>query len=255
MQDPVTISMTTLPDRVDLLERAIDSLYDQGDQLFVYLDGHESVPSCLQRPKITTCSRDVGGSWGARGKFFWAKEVVGYHLTVDDDIEYPPDYAKRLIEGIERHNRRAIVGVLGHRFNEPIKNYYNSRTTYTLRMPIPKDVRVHSVGSGTMGYHSDTITFYIDQDFPTKNMEDLYVAVIAKRAGVPVYVIAREPGWLRPLPVTGYSIYGEWQKNRDDAVQTEVVKAECPWPLLPTVPRETHRAIQRFFHTEVARNR
>jgi len=255
MRDSVTISLTTLPDRVALLEQALDSVYHQADAINVYLDGHTEIPSFLDREKITYQTREQGGSWGARGKFYWARNVKGYHVTIDDDIVYPSDYVSKLIDGIERHQRQAIVGVLGHRFREPIKSFYNSRTTYTLRMPIPADVLVHSVGSGTMAYHSDTITFDIDQDFPKKNMEDLYVGVMAKRAGVPIYVIARPPRWLYPLPVTGYSIYGEWQKQQDDRVQTEILRTESPWPVLPPIPHVVHRAIQQFYLNEMARQK
>jgi hypothetical protein len=253
MADPVTVSLTTLPDRVELLEQALDSIYDQADWINVYLDGHVEVPAFLQRDKIGYLTRDEGGSWGARGKFYWAETVTGYHLTIDDDIVYPDDYAQRLIDAIERHRREAIVGVLGHRFVDLNKGFYDGRTTYTLRMPIPNDVAVHSVGSGTMGYHSDTIRFFIDRDFPTKNMEDLYVGVIAKRASVPCYVIARPPNWLHPLPVTGYSVYGEWQQKRDDRVQTEVARGEEPWPALPPIPHAVHAAIQRFYQAEIQR--
>ena len=261
MPDPVTVSLTTLPDRVDLLEQALDSIYDQADTIHVYLDGHTEIPECLihkngsPRKKLDFLTSSACGSWGARGKFYWAENVTGYHLTIDDDIVYPDDYADRLIDGIERHRREAIVGVLGHRFVALDKGFYSGRTTYTLRMPIPNDVAVHSVGSGTMGYHSDTIRFSIDRDFPTKNMEDLYVGVMAKRAGVPLFVIARPPDWLRPLPVTGYSVYGEWQEKRDDSVQTMVARGEAPWPELPPIPRAVHAAIQRFYQAEIQRRR
>jgi hypothetical protein len=253
MQDSVTVSLTTLSDRVDLLEQALDSIYDQADTIHVYLDGHTEIPPFLVRKKIDYLTSQACGSWGARGKFYWAKNVKGYHVTIDDDIIYPSDYVSTLVAGIERHQRRAIVGVLGHRFVALDKGFYHGRTTYTLRMPIPNDVAVHSVGSGTMAYHSDTMTFDIDRDFPKKNMEDLYVGVMAKRAGVPLYVIARPPNWLRPLPVTGYSVYGEWQKNRDDRVQTEVALAEAPWPDLPPIPYAVHQAIQRFYQQEMRR--
>jgi len=57
-------------------------------------------------------------------------ESVAVH-NCDDDLIYPKDYAKKMVEAIERYNRKAIVSFHGTVVNRlPIATYYQDRGVY-----------------------------------------------------------------------------------------------------------------------------
>lgn len=240
----ICASMATLPERAALLERAVGSLLPQVDRLHVYLDGHFDVPACLNDARVVFVhGRDAGNHKG-NGKFYWGDALgSGYHLTVDDDIVYPDNYVATMCAAVDRHHRRAVVGVLGMRFHAPLVSYHRSRTAYAISMPLPVDVPVHAVGTGTLAHHTDAIRFTV-ADFPKRFASDAQAAVAAKRAGVPMIAVARSASWLVPMPTPGFSIYGIYDTTGDDTVKTSVIRGAAPWPVLPAIPDSVHEAIQ-----------
>lgn len=227
-------SLATVPDRIHLLDRVIESLIPQMDRIFVYLNGHTQIPPCLRRHTVRVARSQQYGNLGDVGKFFWADQLPGnscYHFTCDDDLVYPVDYATTLIDGIERYDRTAIVSVHGAILREPITSYYRSRGVYACLESLDVDTQVDVLGTGVMAYHTDTISLSI-HDFSVANMADVWCAVAAKRQNIPRVVIAHRQGWLGYLPPpAGTTIYERYTATGDDAKQTEVIRAEAPWTL------------------------
>jgi len=77
----VTVSLATLPERIESLKDTVDSLIGQVDVLNVFLDGHFEVPDFLKKDKINiqVCP-DPEESIGDLGKFAF-NVPEGYHLT------------------------------------------------------------------------------------------------------------------------------------------------------------------------------
>ena len=229
----------------------LDSIAPQVDRINVYLDGHETVPDCVQGDKYNVQHvTDRTKSMRAAGKFFWADDLEDcYHVTSDDDILYPPDYVEKMIAAIERHERRAVVGVHAIRFHGPPYRFYKNRVNYSMGLVLPEDMQVHALGTGTLMYW--TGTWRVNRaDFPEYNAEDLFVAICAKRQGIPLICVAREAGWLKAQPVHTWSIYGQYLETQDDSWQTKYMVAEAPWPTL-RLPQANHDAIQRWFAMRV----
>jgi hypothetical protein len=239
---PVTVSIATLPDRLHLLKQTLASISPQVDHINLYLDGHpeppiEALVDAIEPVDVRfmRAGRDDRRR-GDAGKFFWAGQVEGYHFTCDDDLIYPDDYVERMVATIEKYGRRACVGVLGTIFKGRWSSYYlipafdrvGGEKIYRkigTAWGNPADWWCHSVGTGTLAYHTSTIQLSPD-DFKIPNMADVWFALAAHRQRVPCVAIARPENWITIMePPKGTTIWEQWHEHRDDSVQTEAIKS------------------------------
>ncbi|UCC72046.1 MAG: hypothetical protein JSV86_17010 [Gemmatimonadota bacterium] len=238
----VTVSIATLPERVEFLRQVVASLAPQVDHINLYLDGHDDVPSGL--PVNNVMLRKDDTRWrGDAGKFYWADTVRGYHFTCDDDLIYPPNYVERMIETIESYGRKAAVGVLGTRFCGTWDQYYlipvrdpsdGKHYKVGTAFGLARDWWVHCLGTGTLAYHTDTIDVTRDL-FVRPNMADVWFALAARRQRVPCVCIARPVNWLEILYPED-TIWARWAATRDDHGQTDLIQGVGPWSEPLTVP-------------------
>jgi len=238
----VTVSMATYPGRANTFPDAVESLIDQCDNLLIYLNSYRQVPDFIyshpQRHKINYIL-DTGGDLRAAAKFTWANNP-GYHIICDDDIVYPNNYSEILIGKIEEYQRKAIIGVHA----AILKNLIPEAGSYrqeVLRFQGAQneDRAVNLLGTGTIGYHSDTVSGWdwsILRDNPISN--DEAVAVMAKRFGVPLIAIKRSEGWMKSHEEMSFGIYEE--KSLMPGIQARVIKLlrdNEPWPT-PVMPED-----------------
>jgi hypothetical protein len=226
--DERAVAIATLPDRVDLLGRVVETLHDQVDRLCIYLNGHDEIPAFLRAEKIVYERGD--NRFGDAAKFWWAATASGYYLTCDDDILYPADYVERLVDAVETYQRRAIVGVMGRTLRQPITRFYRSYAErYDTGAGLDENSTVHIVGSGTLAYFAPALPLTMD-DFPVPNMADIWVALAARRRGMPRVAVHRSAGWLQILsPPPGTTIYERFYASGDDSKQTEAAQRGAPW--------------------------
>lgn len=224
----VTASMAAIPTRVDSLRDTVLSILPQVDNLRIYLNNWNYVPEYLNNIKITIFqSQECDGDLGDAGKFYRAEQIQeGYHLTIDDDIIYPIDYVKTIIENIERLHRKCIVSFHGRKFNhKPVKSYYHSaEIKISCLKDFGNDFIIDCPGTGVMGYHTDTVRFSIN-DFPITNMADVWAGKKAKENKIKVICLKHRGGWIKPSRkvIDNETIY--YNVNRNDSVQTEVVNS------------------------------
>ena len=195
----VFASLATIPARESGLRRVVEALLPQVDALGVYLNEYTRVPSFLDREKIVVARSRDHGVRGDAGKFFWAGTRSGYQLVCDDDIDYPEDYVDRLVEGIERHGRRAVVGFHGCVLRDVVADYYTSRRLLHFTRALATDSAVHVLGTGVAGYHASAISVS-PEDFAAANMADIWLALLGQRQRVPFVCLRRAEGWLSELP-------------------------------------------------------
>jgi hypothetical protein len=202
----ITASMSTVVWREPGLTTAVASILPQVDFLNVFLQGYDRVPECLLNSKVTVV-RDISAPesahLGASAKFHWLWQGAvadGYHFSVDDDIEYPPDYTARCVAKIEQHNRRAIVGFHGILYKSRVRDYFRDRRCWTFRHKCDSDRFVHTLGTGTAAWHTSTLRL-TRSDFAQPNSCDLYLGIACQRKRVPVLCIARRNGYLKELPL------------------------------------------------------
>jgi FkbM family methyltransferase len=233
---PVFASLATIKTREHGLQRVVESLLPQVDGLGVYLNGYDRVPPFLECAGVEVARSQSTGDRGDAGKFFWAGTNTGYQLVCDDDIDYPHDYVQRLVEGIERHERRAVVGFHGSVLHGKIVDYYLSRTLTHLSRHLTADCPVHVLGTGVSGYHTSAIRVG-PEDFASPNMADIWFGLLGQRQRVPFMLLRHEADWLRELPdFREGSLYVQGRRRAairgaGPSAETLAVRAHGRWEL------------------------
>lgn len=200
MIDPVFATVASIPSRVGMLEQTVASLLPQVDRIGVYLNGYEETPAFLDDPKVEVARSQEHGDRGDAGKFFWVdKWLDGYRLTCDDDLAYPPNYAFRTIAGIDQYGREAMVSHHGGLFLEPLVDPLVDRRNYRCLGTVEKDVPVHLLGTGTLGYHTDTFRPDPEAVFLAPNMADSWLALYGQQHQIPFVCLAHPQGWIKLL--------------------------------------------------------
>ncbi len=239
----VLASLASIPSRTDWLREVVERLRPQVDRLLVYLNGYPGVPWCLDDEQVTVVRSQHHGDRGDAGKFFPAGQHTGVHLLCDDDIAYPDDYVERLMAGIERYQRRAVVGFHASMLRERFTDYARGRTITHLSRGVAVDNGVHILGTGTAAYHSSTIQVR-PENFATPNMGDVWFAVLGQRQQVPFVQLRREADWLRELvQVHGMVPDGLYAKARrrniaEGSPETAAVLSHHPWRVFPATAAE-----------------
>ncbi|MET3351798.1 UNVERIFIED_ORG: FkbM family methyltransferase [Arthrobacter sp. UYEF1] len=222
-KDSVRIGIATMPGREQGLKTVLEALLPQADEIFVYLNGSDVPPSDIahdSRVRFFT-----GPDYGDRGKFLFVDGFDGYYLTCDDDIEYPDFYVDYMIDGIERYERKAIVGWHGSIFSDDFEDYYNSNYRRVLSFSTlrGKDTPVHLLGTGIAGFHTSTMSVEFE-DFHYPNMADAFLARKAQWNSVPMVVLRHEKGWAIPIEADAPSISNA-SLGKGDAVAKFDVRA------------------------------
>lgn len=246
----VLASVASIPSRTDWLREVIQRLRPQVDRLLVYLNDYPAVPSYLEGEGIIVVRSNEHGDRGDAGKFFAAGRHTGIHLVCDDDIAYPDDYVEQLLAGIERYERRAVVGFHANVLREPFADYMRTRTIIHMSRGVAADVGVHVLGTGTAAYHSSTIRVR-PEDFRVPNMADVWFALLGQRQQVPFVQLRREAGWLQEfVQMHGTApdgLYARARRRGDGrgAPETAAVLSHRRWQVFPATAVQPRRVDSR----------
>lgn len=224
---PVIAGVATIPSREVPFRRMLASVAPQVDQLHIYLSGHVGYLKGL--PENCHQHKPPGDPYGDAGKFYCVNREEfndgsfglmddAYYLTFDDDLLYPPDYVETMIEGIEFYRRKAVISFHGRNFGRfPIQNYYRAaiRRYYCLRR-LAHDVPVHVLGTGCMGFHTSALKLSME-DFPSKNMADVHMAVALRRQGTGAICLKHAANWIQHLPIEHVSSI--YNLHKDDCAE------------------------------------
>lgn len=215
----ITAQIASLPARVDGLERAVNSLLPQVNMIFVALNGYDYVPGFLQNNnKIVYAMMD--NRLGDAAKFYDIDKREGFILTCDDDLAYPQGYAGYMTNKAKRLN--AAVSLMGKRYDQrPITSFRNGYTSlYRCLVTVPNDAEVHVVGTGVLCFHTDMIKLSLD-NFPRKNMADIWFAKAAHEQGVKLMVVAHHAKYVSH---TKYP-WRIWSHDGHNKYQTQVLNS------------------------------
>ena len=241
----VTVSISSVPYREDGLKASVESLIDQVDCMNIYLNNYQSVPLFLKNTKIKFFRSQDYRDLGDIGKFYFSKDMKGYHFTCDDDIIYPPDYIAFMISKLGIHN--GFISCHGAIFHSPFDSFYKTKTTFHFRKEIKNDISVNLVGTGVMAYDADKIKIPFNI-FKNKNMADVYIAIFAKKKNIKCTVVAHKEFFLKDYYKEKLSennfiqlfqkirnrlmldnIYRLYKNNH--TIQTDLINKNGPWAL------------------------
>lgn len=237
--DRVVACIASMPDRDWALAKTVESLRDQVDEIVVYLNDYDEIPAFLRQPRITVLRSQDNGDHGDASKFFAVSSMYAngkaYILTCDDDIVYPPDYARLAVEGVEKYGRKAFVGFHGATLPRSPQNYYRSRTPFHWSRELAEDTPVHVLGTGLLAFHTNLAKKHkLSMDVMRhRNMADLNLGVWAKTHKIPLVCLSHRALFIENLEIEG--IYH--QACAHDPVQTMAIQEVAPW-IPPTLPPE-----------------
>lgn len=221
----VTASIASMPSRKFSLQETVDSLLPQVNEIHVYLNDYDHVPEYLHDKKIKVfLSQDESGDIGDVGKFYTCESIKGYHFTSDDDLIYPPDYVKTMIDAIEKHDRKFIIGLHGRKFdNLPVKSYYRGHTeAFCVLKNVIGDHIINVIGTGAMAFHTDTLNLELTA-FQNSNMADVWFSKFANDKNVPLMCIGHRKGWIKHSNKYDHNLCIYRSCNRIDELQTQVI--------------------------------
>ena len=206
----ITASLATIPTRD--ATATINSLKSQVDQLIVTYN-------------MTASANE---KYGDMAKFIPLAEINGYLFTCDDDLIYPPDYVKRMVEEIEKHNRFAFITLHGRTFERrKIKSYYRDKKEgFRCLGSVEKNTIVNSGGTGVMAWHSDLFRPLKDY-FKRANMADIWLAKFAKENNIPIVCIEHREGWLKYIEQPENTTIWE-KKQMNDEFETKIFNSFWP---------------------------
>ncbi len=223
----VAAGVASIPTREASLRRVVRALLPQVDRLFVALNGYAEVPAFLNSPQISVFRSQEVGDHKDNGKFLGLAETEdGVYLTVDDDLLYPDDYVSVLLRKLDQYAYASVVGVHGFDLAAPLDRFFEGREVIHFNESLTRDTFVDFLGTGTTAFHTGRFRPRWS-DFGTAGMADVWLAIAAKRAEIPLIAVQREAGWLTDATGGDESLYTEF--SRDDEVQTRAAREAAPW--------------------------
>lgn len=219
----VTVGIASIKTREKCLERTVQSLMHQADEIHVYLNDYDKVPAFLQNnPKIKFYLGKIYKDRGDTGKFFYLDKVEeGYYFSCDDDLIYPNDYVEKTINFLRDHDNAVICTYHGALLNKgKLNNYYRDRRQIHYSTFQRNSIEVNIGGTGVMAFHVKSFKPDIPR-FKYPNMSDIWVGIQAQEKKIPILCAPRYLKWIKsqetPIEET---IYGS-KSNHD--LQTEVL--------------------------------
>jgi len=234
--------IASIPERGASLERTLESIAPQVDEVHLSLNDYTEPPAFLDRfPNVRATLRAMNG--GDAEKFAAVDGWDGYIVALDDDILYPADYVETLLAGIARHGSDKIVSFHGGKtlgFNGAALAATHKQLR-CLGDLAEDDTDVNVVGTGVLAYDARRVPIWRDL-FRTPNMADVHLACHAHRLGIPMVVLAHEKGWLQNIcPDEGRCIYDS--NRRGDGTRCDTRKNRehemslIDWTAAPARPR------------------
>ena len=198
--------LASIPEREKMLEKTVESLRPQVDEIRVALNDYPYVPKFLSKREVVM----LDNSKGDAGKHYFADQFEGYLLTCDDDLIYPSGYVEKMIAGVKEHHCACTLH--GRVYNyRPILNFQMSFIGYPCLETLRRDVRVDIGGDGVMCWHTDFLKIRYE-NFESKNMSQLWFSKQCLEQDVMIMCLAHEGDYLtyqRPQ----WTIWDESAKN------------------------------------------
>lgn len=241
---PVVAGMATMPTRAGTAAKAVASLIDQVDRMWIFLDRFDAPPAFTLHPKIRIVrSQDVGDIRG-NGKMLALSREPGdfIFLGADDDLFYPHDYVEGMCRHLAKYDHKVGIGIHSAVLKRRIKTYRGSRRVFGISAGLWWDRPVDVLGTASMAFSTRACRFDVTA-WRHVNMSDLQFALHARESGLPLVAVQRPRKWVRELDrKQADSIYVALTRN--ESRQTEYARRilAMPRPEAPPLGLRLRRA-------------
>lgn len=231
----ITASIATYPPRIKTLPTAVESIIDQVDHLFIYLNNYQEVPSYLlfhkKKDKITYFL-DSASKKRAAAKFFWVDKIKGVHLACDDDIEYPKNYVEVMKSHLDNSYMNTIVGVHSVIYQERVVDPIGSRkNVFNFKERLDYKEQVHLLGTGTLCFNTKTLNISGFEDiWNFASSTDEWLACFSKKRNIKMFAVPRKNGWMKSVDGMNFGLHEEKQINQELRLKAkELISSNNPW--------------------------
>jgi hypothetical protein len=147
----IMAQIASIPSRVEMLKKTVESLRPQVDHVFVGLNNYSFTPDFLNEGEY----KHFDNSTGDAVKFYDVENFNGYFLSCDDDLIYPSNYALTITAAVDKYD--SIISFHGKKYTRPVKSFV--QTQYSVRCLHEQnlDVVVDIPGTGVMAFHTDNL--------------------------------------------------------------------------------------------------
>jgi hypothetical protein len=178
----IVVGMATFAGREQAVERAINSLINQVDEIVLY-------------------DNEVNPNLYDNGKFYGLKlqRKPCYYFTCDDDLIYPPNYVQTMIVAIEKH--KTIVTHHGRIVDSLDVSYYRSHKTFRCLNYNTVECLIDVPGTGVTAFRTDY--FNPKQLYKAKDvkMSDIVFGLEAKKQGKKITILRHPSNWIRQIQI------------------------------------------------------
>lgn len=191
--------MATIPSRLQSLQESLSSLYYYVDEIYVMLNGYESIPQFVD-PKEKIRPILLDNSLGDAAKCHDLDKRDGFVFFCDDDLVYPSNYVSYMLAKYEQY--KCIITLHGKVFQRPVRRAHGGfRENYHCLHTVIGDHIVDTGGTGVMLINTNDFRI-TPSDCSHKNMFDIWVGKKAHELGVKIMCVAHSIGWLKYLSPT-----------------------------------------------------
>lgn len=216
-----TVGIASMPSRIPTLEKVIQDVLPQVDEIHIFLNNYTTVPAFLYKDKIHIYRSQEHGDQRDNGKFFGLNYVDNdsYYFTLDDDIRYPQGYFNLLAQKLSDNSNNVAVGVHGVIYAPMPKSFFE-RLTFNFERELAWDTPVSVLGTGTTGFYTGKIKPPFSH-FTATGMADLYFGSYLKQQKIPAVCIRRPQNWLK-----------EYERDdRSDTIYHETKSFSTPYDM------------------------
>lgn len=243
----ITAHMATFPPRAPIVRKAVNSLINQVDKVFIYFNEYDedSVPSWAKDDDriVWECSESSGyGDLGDVGKFYFCSEemrekygVTGTVLTCDDDIFFPAWHSDRALRYLNSEAKGAIASHHGAIIDPNCSDYYARRKkTFQVLFNVVGIHRVNVPGTGCMFFNLEVFKPSLSM-FKHINMTDIFVGKWATENNVTVLAVPHKKGdfkYLNPKSTIYDATKSMDGSSRDTRSNVISVVEDTDWEIL-----------------------
>jgi hypothetical protein len=213
------LGIASIPQRKECLIQSLKSVIDQVSEVFVALNGYDSIPPELHSMRNVKPVIMSNSFYGDGGKVYLAGDVEGYYLTLDDDLAVKDGYVDYLCKGVDKYN--GVVSLHGKTYLSPITHYKRWAGSYRCLGTVTEDVKVNFIGSGCAAWHTDRFKMCISE-VKKPNMLDVWLSKCATEQGIPLVVLKHcRDQYISYLNPSGETI---WGTTKDYSYHVEIMR-------------------------------
>ena len=199
----IVVGLATFKGREEFLKKTIESLQGQVDEINIY-------------------DNEINPDLTDNGKFYFLqnyKEPI-YYLSCEDDIIYPPTYAKDMVKAI--NECKSIVTHHGRILKGQSNSYYKGgHTAFRCTHFVNKRRIIDVAGTGVTGFRTDYFNPTQLYKSEHKKMSDLIFSLEARKQKKLITVLPHRTGYIIAQPVPReQTIFGN--HVNDDSVQASI---------------------------------